>query len=58
MDATREYVNQSITGSPYLGSTGSYAALYNTYKCFRFARGSHLLSRFPGYSGCGFPCFQ
>lgn len=33
MDATREYVNQSITGSPYLGSTGSYAALYNTYKC-------------------------
>ena len=33
MDATREYVNQSITGSSYLGSTGSYAALYNTYKC-------------------------
>ena len=32
IDATREYVNKNVTGSPLLSSTGKYAALYNTYK--------------------------
>ena len=33
MDSTREYVNASITDSPYLTDTERFAALYNTYKC-------------------------
>ena len=33
MDSTREYVNASITDSPYLSDTERFAALYNTYKC-------------------------
>ncbi len=33
MDPTREYINNYVTGSPYLGSTGKFASLYNTYKC-------------------------
>lgn len=33
MDSTREYVNDSITDSPYLEDTERFAALYNTYKC-------------------------
>lgn len=33
MDPTRDYINNYVTNSPYLSSTGKYAALYNTYKC-------------------------
>lgn len=33
MDPTRDYINNYVTGSPYLSSTGKFAALYNTYKC-------------------------
>lgn len=33
MDSTREYVNDSVTDSPYLTDTERFAALYNTYKC-------------------------
>lgn len=33
MDSTREYVNASVTDSPYLSDTERFAALYNTYKC-------------------------
>ena len=33
MDSTREYVNASVTDSPYLADTERFAALFNTYKC-------------------------
>ena len=32
-DATREYINDYVTGNSLLSDTSKYAALYNTYKC-------------------------
>ena len=32
-DPTREYVNNYITNNPLVANSGSFAALYNTYKC-------------------------
>ncbi len=32
-DATREYINDYVTGNSLLSDTSKYAALYNTYRC-------------------------
>ncbi len=32
-DATREYINDYVTGNSLLSDTSKYAELYNTYKC-------------------------